>query len=112
MLLIENISLTARAKADFEHAKAAFRAATGEVFALVWVSEYKEAGGEAVPGFARGYMCGPLYSEGLAAPWTLARLPDRSEFVFMPRFQWSADEHYLVDKQGPLFAIAPAKKQK
>ena len=108
MLTIENISLTERAAADFSRARSTFVASIGEAFALVWVSKYEDESGKTVPGFVPGYMCGPLYLEGLTAPWALAQLPDGSRFYFMPRFQWSADEHYLVDKQGPLFSITPS----
>ena len=108
MILIRNISLSERAAADFHRARLAFRPDPGEVFALVWVSSYANADGTAVPGFEPGYMCGPLYSHGLVSPWALAQLPDGSEFHFMPRFRWSAQEHYLVDKRGALFSVVSA----
>jgi hypothetical protein len=108
MITIKNISLTARAAADFHRARLAFKPDHGEVFALVWVSSYANADGTAVPGFQPGYMCGPLYAHGLASPWALAELPDGSQFYFMPRFRWAAKDHYFVDKQGLLFSIAPA----
>jgi hypothetical protein len=106
MIPIRNISLTDQAAPAFHRERLAFRADLGEVFALVWVSSYTNADGTAVPGFEPGYMCGPLYSEGLAPPWALAQLPDGAQFYFMPRFAWNAQEHYLVDKQGSLFSVA------
>ncbi|MCP8884258.1 hypothetical protein NIM87_12140 [Devosia sp. XJ19-1] len=106
MQLIENISLSERAAVDFGRARSTFRAGLGEAFALVWVSDYREPTGETVATFTAGYMCGPVYLEGLAAPWALARLPDGAHFYFMPRFQWSAGKHYLIDKPGSLFSIA------
>ncbi len=112
MMVMKNISLSERAAGEFHQKRRAFKAGPGEVFALVWVSSVKNAEGIIAPGFEPGYMCGPLFTEGLASPWILAQLQDGSQFHFMPRFQWSADEHYLVDKQGPLFSIAPTKKQK
>ncbi|WP_224701723.1 hypothetical protein [Devosia aquimaris] len=108
MILITNISLTERAAPHFRRKRLAFRADPGEVFALVWVSNHADADGTPVPGFEPGYMCGPVYSQGLASPWALAQLPDGSQFYFMPRFTWSAQEHYLVDRQGTLFSIAAA----
>jgi hypothetical protein len=108
MMLIKNISLTEQAAPDFHQKRLAFNADPDEVFALVWVSSYVNSDGVTAPGFEPGYMCGPLYSEGLVAPWTLAQLPDGSQFHFMPRFKWSANERYVVDKQGPLFSIGQA----
>jgi hypothetical protein len=108
MILIKNISLTKRAAEDFHQKRIAFKADPGEVFALIWVSSYVNPDGETVPGFEPGYMCGPLYSEGLAPPWSVAELPDGSRFHFMPRFKWNAHELYVIDKQGSLFSIAPA----
>ena len=108
MIIIKNISLAERAAPDFHQKRLAFRADPGEVFALVWVSSYVNAEGVTLPGFEPGYMCGPLYSEGLAPPWTLAQLPDGSQFHFMPRFTWNAQAHYVVDKLGFLFSIGPA----
>jgi hypothetical protein len=105
MILIKNISLTRRAAADFQRQRLAFKAGPGEVFALVWVSSFANADGTAVAGFEPGYMCGPIYSRGLVSPWALAQLPDGSQFHFMPRFQWSAHERYVVDKPGALFSI-------
>lgn len=53
-------------------------------------------------------MCGPLYSEGLSDDWALAVLPDGSRFNFVPRFRRSAQQSYVIDKQGVLFSIGPA----
>jgi hypothetical protein len=106
--MITNIALTERAAPDFRRAHSQFIAGAGEVFALVWVSEHRESNGTQVPAFEPGYMCGPLYSEGLTAPWVQAQLPDGSRFYFMPRFNWIAEEHYLVDKPGPLFSVEPS----
>lgn len=108
MILIENISLSDRAAGEFHRKRLAFRPRPGEVFALVWVSSFRDPSGVTVPGFEPGYMCGPLYEEGLASPWALAQLRGGAQFYFMPRFVWSADEHYLIDKQGSLFSVAAA----
>lgn len=107
MILIRNISLTERAAPEFHRQRLGFRADPGEVFALVWVSRYVKADGAALPDFVPGYMCGPLFLKGLASPWAHAQLPDGSEFYFMPRLKWRADDHYVVDKLGPLFSVAP-----
>ena len=58
-----------------------------------------------MPGFEPGYMCGPIFSEGLSSDWARADLPDGSHFHFMPRFKWNVQERYVVDKQGALFSI-------
>ena len=110
MIPIANISLTERAAPAFHRERLAFRADPGEVFALLWVSSYTNADGTAFSGFEPGYMCGPLYLEGLAPPWVLAQLPDGAQFYFMPRFAWSAQDHYLIDRQGSLFSIAVASR--
>lgn len=107
MLLIKNISLTERAAEEFYRERLAFKARVGEVFALVWVSSIRDANGAPAPGFEPGYMCGPLYDEGLVSPWALAQLSDGTRFHFMPRFVWNAREQYLVDKRGALFSIGP-----
>lgn len=111
MILIQNISLSKRAADEFHRKRLAFRPRSGEVFALVWVTSFRDASGMTVPGFEPGYMCGPLYEEGLTSPWAVAQLPDGSQFHFMPRFKWSAEEQYLVDKPGALFSVAPAIKR-
>lgn len=108
MIRMTNISLSERASADFHRARRNFKADPGEVFALLWVSSYTNADGTAVPGFEPAYMCGPLYLEGLASPWALAQIPDGSQFYFMPRFEWSDQEHYLIDKRGQLFSVTAA----
>ncbi len=110
MMFITNISLAKQAESEFHRKRLAFKARAGEVFALVWVSRYVNADGTAVAGFKPGYMCGPLYSDGLGSHWALAQLPDGSQFHFMPRFKWSARERYVVDKQGFLFSIGPARE--
>ena len=108
VMLIKNIALSERAAPEFRRKRLAFKARPGEIFALVWVFRYVDPDGTTVPGFEPGYMCGPLYSEGLDDNWALARLPDGSQFHFMPRFKWNAQEQYVVDKQGFLFSIGPA----
>jgi hypothetical protein len=108
VLHISNISLTARAAPDFHRKRRAFRAESGEVFALVWVSKYTIASGKPAPGFEPGYMCGPLYADGLSDAWLLATLSDGAQFYFMPRSRWDAGRRYLIDKQGFLFSITPA----
>ncbi|MGV8856714.1 MAG: hypothetical protein ACOH2L_19015 [Devosia sp.] len=107
MILIRNISLTERAAPEFHRQRLAFRADPGEVFALVWVSSYVKRGGATRPGFVPGYMCGPLFLQGLASPWACAELSDGWRFYFLPRFKWRADDHYVVDKPGPLFSVGP-----
>jgi len=107
VMRISNIALTARAAPAFHKKRQAFRADSGEVFALIWVSKYDGANGAAVPGFEPGYMCGPLYSDGLSDDWLLATLPDGTQFHFMPRSKWEARKQYLIDTAGFLFSIRP-----
>lgn len=107
VILIKNIALSEQAAPDFQRKRLAFKAREGEVFALVWVFRYVDAAGVSLPGFKPGYMCGPVYSDGLDDGWALAQLPDGSQFHFMPRFRWSANESYVVDQQGFLFSIGP-----
>lgn len=108
VMLIKNIALSKQAAPDFHKRRLAFKPRPGEAFALVWVFRYVDANGVTLPGFQPGYMCGPLYSDGLTDDWALAQLPDGSQFHFMPRFKWSEDQNYIVDKQGFLFSIGPA----
>lgn len=105
---ITNIALTTRAAPEFYRKRKEFRGDKGEVFALIWVSKYVNASGASVPGFEPGYMCGPLYSDGLSDAWLLASLPDGAHFYFMPRAKWNRNDRYVVDKQGFLFSVAPA----
>lgn len=107
VVLIKNIHLTRRAAPEFEKRRLAFRPRPGEVFALVWVFKFVDANGVTAPGFEPGYMCGPIYAEGLDEHWALAQLPDGSQFYFMPRAWLDDSQSYVVDKQGGLFSIGP-----
>ena len=107
VMRISNIALTPRAAPEFYRKRQAFRAGNGEVFALIWVSRYASANGASVPGFEPGYMCGPLYADGLSDAWLLATLPDGAQFHFMPRGKWEPGKQYLVDRQDFLFSIGP-----
>lgn len=107
MIQIANISITDRAAAVLQRERMNFRGGPGESFGMVYVSFFIEPDGTAVEGFRPAYMVGPLDAEGLDDRWAVATLPDGTEFVFMPRFRWSARQQYVVDTLGALFSIEP-----
>ena len=48
-------------------------------------------------GFRPGYTVHSLAPESLGGIWALAQPTGGPQFYFMPKFDWSADEHYHVD---------------
>jgi hypothetical protein len=111
MMSVTNISITAKAAAALRRKRSTFKPAPGESFALVWVSSHVDADGQTLAGFTPGYMAGPLFTDQLSEGWALARMPDGTEFYFMPRFTWRADEQYIVDLSRALFSIEPIPRR-
>jgi hypothetical protein len=111
MRTIENISITARARTALsrEFAKASPRA--GEVTAMVYVTTFTNPDGTTVSGFVPCYMVGPVAGGSFGDMWAVAHLPALAPLIFMPNFEWHADERYVVDLASPtyaLFTIGPA----
>lgn len=53
-----------------------------------------------------------LAPDGLTNVWLIAPPAGAPQFYFMPKFDWSADEHYHVDLASEAFetfSIGPAK---
>jgi hypothetical protein len=113
LLRITNISISDRAAEVLDRLRVMFRPQEpGDVFALAYMSSFTEADGTTVNGFRPGYTVHSLAPEGLASSYVLAQPAGAPQFYFMPKFDWSADEQYLIDlasERFEMFSIAPAK---
>ena len=113
MLRITNISISDRAAEVLDRLWVTYRPQEpGDVFALAYMSSFTEADGSTVDGFRPGYTVYSLGLEGLARVWMLAEPAGAPQFYFMPKFDWSADEHYRVELASEAFgtfSIGPAK---
>jgi hypothetical protein len=106
MLLITNISVASVASKVLRQQRAKFRPRQpGDVLALLYTSSFTNPDGTTVAGFRPGYMVVSHSPVGLADHWVRARLSDGSDFLFMPKFRWVADEHYVVDMASEVFAL-------
>lgn len=106
MQLITNISITDRASKVLRDQRARFKPrVVGEVFALFYSPTFTNADGTTVAGFRPGYMVGSQAPLGLGDHWALARLPDRSEFLFMPKFKPASDVGCIMDLASETFPI-------
>lgn len=111
MQLITNIAITERASKVLRDQRAKFRPrVAGEVFGLFYSPSFINADGTNVAGFRPGYMVGSQTPLGLGDHWALARLPDGSEFLFMPKFKPDGSRRMvdLASEVFAIFSIAPA----
>lgn len=113
MLRITNFSVSDRAAEVLDRLWVTFRPQEpGDVFALGYMSSFTEADGTTVDGFRLGYTACSLAPDGLTNVWLIAPPAGAPQFYFMPKFDWSADEHYHVDLASEAFetfSIGPAK---
>ena len=113
MLRITNISISDRAAEVLDRLWVTFRPQQpGDVFALAYMSSFTEANGSTVDGFRPGYAAYSMAPDRLASVWLIAQPAGAPQFYFMPKFDWSADEHYRVDLASEAFetfSIGPAK---
>jgi hypothetical protein len=114
MLRITNIAITERAAEVLDRLRVTFRPQQpGDVFALAYLSSFTEVDGTSVAGFRPGYIVHSLSPTGLATMYALAQPPGAPEFYFMPKFDWRADEQYLIDlasEKLETFSIGPMTK--
>jgi hypothetical protein len=85
----------------------------GDVFALAYMSSFTNPDGTTVDGFRPGYSRHSVSPQGLGAMWARAQPRHAPEFLFMPKFIWSASEQYLIDVAClpyQLLSIGPANK--
>jgi hypothetical protein len=111
MLRIANISIAAAAATLLRKEKSRVVLSPGGLFALYYVSRYANPDGTPVAGFQPGYMRGQATPPLNWAIWARADLADGLDFIFIPKFTWIANQHYLVDLVGgpfALFSIGPA----
>ena len=112
MVRITNISITDAAKQVIDRRKAIFKPRGDYVFALTYTSSFINRDGTTVEGFRPGYEVSPWPLEYISPNWAIVQLPGGTEFHLMPRFRWSAREHYIMDLVSPsleLFSIGPAR---
>ncbi len=105
MRIVTNFSVTAKADANLKKEMAASPPEPGSVFALVYMFQFENADGTMVKGFRPGYQAGPWPTKHIGGRWLLARLPNGTEFYFLPRGVWDAGATYRLDTVGPLFSI-------
>jgi hypothetical protein len=105
---VYNISITDRAAKFLREDRARSRLDAGDVLAFGFISRFVNADGSTVHGFEPGYMATAQPASEVSESDLVAQLPDGTVFYFMPKFQWEAEEHYLVDLVGFMFSIGPA----
>ncbi|MET3896739.1 hypothetical protein ABIB57_000663 [Devosia sp. UYZn731] len=112
MLRINNIGVTERAALVLRKQRDGFVPRDpGDVFALAYMSRFVNSDGTTVAGFVPGYGRHSVSPAGRGDMWLLAQPFGAPEFLFMPRFTWSADERYVIDvasEQYELLSIGPA----
>lgn len=98
MLLITKISVTARASPLLLGERARFRPRhPGEVFGLAYTSSLINADGTTPVDFRPGYSRHSVDPEGLSDMWARAVPTNGPEFLFMPKFTWAPEVHYVID---------------
>lgn len=118
MLTITNISITQRAYDLLRDQRARFRPRDpGDVFGLAYTSSLTDAHGTTPPGFRPGYTRDSFsLSVMKSADWAaFVPVTGGLDFYFMPRFKWSAAEHYVIDlssERHGLLSIGPAELAK
>lgn len=114
MLVATNISTTPRGARELARQRAAFRPRyPGEVMGFSYLVSATEPDGTTSPGFVPGYFRDSISAENLSDSWVCAQLSDGTEIYFMPRFNWRADEQYVLDvasEEFETFSIGPASK--
>lgn len=114
MLRIANISITERAAELLDRHRVLFKPRdSGDAFALTYISSFTNADGSGVEGFSPGYTPDSVSPVALGDMWALAQPSGASEFLFMPRFVWSASEFYGIDIASEvfqLFSIGPVTR--
>lgn len=113
MLRITNISVTDRAVPILLSEWEGFTPrVVGEVFGLAYMSSFTNADGTPVAGFSPGYSRHSVSPENLSDMWALAIPSNGPQFLFMPKFIWSANERYAIDVASEayqLLSIGPAR---
>jgi hypothetical protein len=113
MIRITNISVTERALPVLRKQRERFRPRDpGDVFALAYMSSFTNPDGSSVAGFSPGYMRHSVSPKERGEMWALAQPLDGVDFLFMPKFKWSADDQYIIDlvsEKFELFSIEPAE---
>ena len=105
MLEIANISIAVAAATVLRQEKSRVVLSPGDLFALYYVSRYANPDGTPVAGFQPGYMRGHATPPLNWAIWARAELADGLDFIFIPKFRWSASKHYVVALVGGPFAL-------
>lgn len=98
MLQIDNITVTDRAWAIFRRAQARHQSDRRLLIALYYMPSFTNADGSDVEGFVQGYTIDFVKQSPPGDHWLLARLPDGTEFRFMPKFTWRPEGRYVVDE--------------
>lgn len=112
MRLITNISVTARASPLLFGERARFRPRhPGEVFGLAYTSSLINADGTTPSDFWPGYSRHSVDPDGLTDIWARAVPSNGPEFLFIPKFIWAPNVHYVIDiasERYELLSIGPA----
>jgi len=108
MKAIANIVVTDRAEAVFQLEARRHGPRPGEVIALYYMPSFTNADGTTIAEFAPGYTIDHVPDREFDDDWLLAYLPDGTAYRFMPKFEWRADETYVLDRvSGYTFSIGP-----
>jgi hypothetical protein len=98
MKIVTNVAVTDRAAAIFASEVKKRRPGSREVLVLHFMPSFSNADGTRVDGFSPGYTTDYVADRDFGPLWLMARLPDGTAFRFMPKFEWSANQRYIVDQ--------------
>ena len=98
MKIVSNVAVTDRAAAIFASEVKKQRPGSREVLVLHFMPSFSNADGAPVDGFSPGYTIDHVANQDFGPLWLMARLSDGTAFRFVPKFEWSADRHYIVDQ--------------
>ncbi len=111
MRQIHNITLTDPAWAIIRMQKARHQPSAELSIVLYYMPSFTNADGTNVEGFAPGYTIDFVVQPPAGDNWLKARLPDGTDFQFMPKFSWHPDESYVVDQASSYtLSIGPTPK--
>lgn len=105
MLHVDNVTVTDKAWTIIRRARARHRSDPALMIALYYMPSFTNADGSNVEGFVPGYTIDFIAQLPPGDHWVVARLPDGTEFRFMPKFTWHPHESYVVD-QASAYALS------
>lgn len=104
---VSNLTVTERA-AEILRLEAA-KLVAGRVLALHFMVSFTNRDGTAVVGFVPGYTVDRVDDGPFGDNWLMVRLPQIGGVHFMPKFEWRADQSYVLDQASAYtLSVLPA----